>query len=129
MVVAFLRGLLKSHHNHGLRSVLGEMAILEAVSASAEADILQASALMDASLAPMCDSEGRRALLRRMSAQIGRAGELAVMDIYRHGHAKGHVVGDMSLVKLYQVMKRSGMMRPVADDEWDKILSQGERIM
>ena len=83
MVAAFLRGLLKPTTEYGLRSIMGESVMLEAISAEVAADTFTLHAQLDAATLPVLNEKGVKSTMRSMGQRAARGSELRLMDIYR----------------------------------------------
>ena len=83
MVAAFLRGLLKPTTEYGLRSIMGESVMLEAISAEVAADTFTLHAQLDAAMLPVLNEKGVKSTMRSMGQRAARGSELRLMDIYR----------------------------------------------
>jgi hypothetical protein len=115
MVAAFLRGLLKPTEAYGLRSMLGESVMLEAISAEVSADTFMLHAKMDAASLPVLTDNGVRATLRAMGARASRYADLRLMDIYRLERKmedqarRDQNKNTLSLYQLYHLATKNGI--------------------
>ena len=127
MLAAYLRGLLKPEHKYGLRSILAENVILEAISAEITAETYTSSALADASLVPALRAEAANSTIRSLFARLSRAAELKFMDVYRlekdllnrSKSQDGKPV--ISLYQLYHAMTKSGIMQALHEDAQSRL--------
>lgn len=113
MVAAYLRGVLKPAHRHGLRSALADSLILEAVAAEIDAGELELGALVDATITTALKHNARQDHLRSVFARAGRASELRLFDVHRLGAASQFTKdrdGEISLYQLYQLMQKKGIL-------------------
>lgn len=112
MVAAYLRGVLKPEHKHGLRSSLADNLILEAVAAEISAGALELGALTDATITTALKHDARREHLQSVFARAGRATELRMFDIHRLGASaqRNKSSGEISLYQLYQLMQKKGIL-------------------
>lgn len=129
MLAAHLRGFLLPRHQYGLRSVFAENLILEGFMALEEKDQFELSMQRDSALMTNFDQDSKNATMRRLAAQTKRAAELSFMDLYRYGSSRGAAVDGIPLTKLFQIMRREGMMRELTDSEWEKIRETGKPIL
>jgi hypothetical protein len=115
MVAAFLRGLLKPTESYGLRSMLGESVVLEAVAAEVSADAFMLHAKLDAAALPVLTDSGVRSTLRAMGARAARYTDLKLMDVYRlERKVEDQVRRDrnkntLSLYQLYHLATKNGI--------------------
>lgn len=115
MLAAYLRGLLKPSSSFGLRSLLFEDVILEAMTAHIEADNFRVSIVADSAIASILTADCKRDVLRRVQRRTHRLAALQLMDIYdlvsgRKGRSNGS--SGISLLQLFHLMKKEGMIQP-----------------
>lgn len=115
MLTAYLRGLLKPSSEFGLRSLLFEDVILEAMSAHIAKENFKISIVADSAIASILTADSKRSVLRRVQRQTQRLAALQLMDIYdlASGH-RGSAAGGsgISLLQLFHLMKKEGMIQP-----------------
>jgi hypothetical protein len=113
MLAAYLRGLLKPSYSFGLRSLLFEDVLLEAMSATIASENLETSIVADSAIASILTADSKRNALRRVQRQTQRRAALQLMDIYdlANGH-RGSAGGGISLLQLFHLMKKEGMIQP-----------------
>ena len=116
MVTAYLRGLLKPKLDYGLRSIASEAVVLEALSASIQADNLQTLTNVASASLPVLNHEGMNETWSTIQRRTRRIAELRRSDIYRFGHhqAQDAQSKKISLYQLYQLMDKSGIMKQIA---------------
>lgn len=121
MVAAYLRGLLKPHHNYGLRSVITEEIILETLVCEQRSEHLQSVVRNDMALVNVLNEKGLNQVMDRSSQRVERMRDLADLDLYRveeqiAGRLKvSNVRNEMSLYQLYQVAERGGVLAALSD--------------
>lgn len=114
MVVAFLRGLLKPKLAFGLRSLVAENVMLEAMEATMDAESYKVSALLHTIRLSVTKHEARTSVVNKASEHFGKAIDLEGYDLYgwkdliskQAATAKGRI----SLYQLYHVMKQRGIL-------------------
>lgn len=115
MVAAHLQGLLKPTADYGLRSLMGESVILEAIAAQVSADTFARHAQLDAATLPVLNDKGVRSTIRTMSARAARCSELRLMDIYRLESKVADQAdreknkNTLSLYQLYHLASKNGI--------------------
>ncbi len=115
MLAAYLRGLLKSSMNFGLRSLLFEDMIIEAMTAQIAAENFRLSVTADSAIASILTADSKRNTLRRTQRQIKRHMNLQLMDIYELVSGKRNKQeGGISLLQLFHLMKKEGIITPDA---------------
>ena len=114
MLAAYLRGLLKPSYSFGLGSLLFEDVILEAMSARFAAENFELSIVADSAIASILTADSKRDVLRRVQRQTQRRAALQLMDIYdlANGHRASAGGGSISLLQLFHLMKKEGMIHP-----------------
>lgn len=115
MLAAYLRGLLKPTVNYGLRSLISETIVLEAIAAEVSADTFQLHAQLDAAMLPVLNDKGVRSTIRLMGLRAARGSELRLMDIYRlnskaedAAHAQNNK-NTLSIYQLYHLAAKNGI--------------------
>jgi hypothetical protein len=115
MVAAYLRGLLKPTAHYGLRSLMAETAVLEAVAADVSADTFRLHAQLDAATLSVLNEKGIRSTVRSMGARAARCSELRLMDIYRlenkaaDAERREKNKNTLSLYQLYHLASKNGI--------------------
>lgn len=114
MLAAYLRGLLKPSTEFGLRSLLFEDVILEAMTAHISVENFRVSMVADSAIASILTADSKRNVLRRVQRQAQRHAALQLMDIYdlADGGKRRANAGSISLLQLFQLMKKEGMIQP-----------------
>jgi hypothetical protein len=114
MVVAFLRGLLKPRLAYGLRSIIAENVMLEAMDASIDAENYKISALLHTVRLSVTKYEARKGVINTAGEQFSKAIDLQGYDLYgwKDLAAKKTNAGKnrISLYQLYHVMKQRGIL-------------------
>jgi nucleoside-specific outer membrane channel protein Tsx len=114
MVVAFLRGLLKPKLSFGLRSLVAENVMLEAMDATMDAENYKVSALMQTIRLSVTKYEARTSAVNKASEHFGKAIDLDGYDLYgwKDLIAKKTTSSEkrISLYQLYHVMKQRGIL-------------------
>jgi hypothetical protein len=114
MVVAFLRGLLKPKLSFGLRSLVAENVMLEAMDATMDAENYKVSALMHTIRLSVTKYDARTSVANKASEHFGKAIDLDGYDLYgwKDLIAKKATSGEkrISLYQLYHVMKQRGIL-------------------
>ena len=82
MVVAFLRGLLKPRLDFGIRSIIAETVVFEAMDATIDAENYKISALLHTIRLNVTKYEARSGVVSTASEQFGRAIDLGDYDLY-----------------------------------------------
>ena len=115
MVAAYLRGLLKPTSHYGLRSLMAETAILEAIAAEVSADTFRLHAQLDAATLPVLNEKGIRSTISTMGKRAARCAELRLMDIYRleskaeDAERREKNKNTLSLYQLYHLASKNGI--------------------
>lgn len=115
MVVAYLRGLLKPTLTYGLRSLLAEEAILEALEAQLAVEGYGNSIIADAAVLPALEHKSKEHTMRSIRARLMRCTELRTFDIYRLNRRVELDKNGISLYQLYQVASANGLMDALKD--------------
>lgn len=114
MVVAFLRGLLKPKLSFGIRSLVAENVMLEAMDATMDAEHYKISALMKTIQLGVTKYEARTSVVNKASEHFGKAIDLDGYDLYGWKDLidKKATSGEkrISLYQLYHVMKQRGIL-------------------
>jgi hypothetical protein len=108
MVVAYLRGLLKPSLHYGLRSIVAENYVFEALLADNQAFMLESSIQSDASIIPALKIESKRETMRLINRRRQRCMEIRNGAIY--GARKAKTPGEISLYQLYHLCSRAGIL-------------------
>ncbi len=115
MVAAFLRGLLKPTTDYGLRSIMGESVIFEAIAAEVSADTFKLHSQLDAAMLPVLNDKGIRSTMRTMGLRAARCSELRLLDIYRleskfeDQERREKNKNTLSLYQLYHLATKNGI--------------------
>lgn len=113
MLAAYLRGLLKSSIDYGVRSIMFDDVIIEAMAAQISVENFRVSTHVDSALASILTDEGKRSVIRRTQRQMQRQAALQLMDIYAvNSRRSKKEPGKLSLLQLFYLMKREGILNP-----------------
>lgn len=122
MVVAYLRGLLRHNHRYGVRSIVTENIVLEALNAELLAENIQSQVSVDMALIPVINQKAVIASVERSASLLSRASDLRLLDIYNVAEqlasaTKQSAQNNLSLFQLYQIAEKSGIFA-VFDDHY-----------
>lgn len=114
MLAAYLRGLLKPDSEFGTQSYLFEDVIFEAITADMQVQNFRLNVAADAAIVSILTIESKRDTMRRIQRQTQRQAELQLLDIYglAAGIRKVRNAGSISLLQLFQLMKKEGIITP-----------------
>jgi len=115
MVAAHLRGILRPHPAYGLRSMVTEDIVLEAMSADLHADALARQVDFSAAMLPVLTEKGIRDVVQRASKLMQRTAALKQMDIYEVSRQLSEQLRlsennpNFSLLQLYKIAEKQGI--------------------
>lgn len=110
MLVAYLRGLLKPDYPNGLRSVIRENVVVEALSRELGADQLIDSISIQASFAPLLQPKNANALLKQQFELLSLAHSRYEHNTKKTITAKADVSGIERMVEVYKQLEKQGIV-------------------
>lgn len=119
MVVAYLRGLLKPSLKHGLRSLVAENYVFEALLADNQIRYLESAILSDASIIPVLKHDSKRETMRLIRRRMKRCMEIRNGMIYNAKRSKP-ATGEISLYQLYHLASKAGILETLTGANLNK---------
>jgi hypothetical protein len=110
MLVAYLRGLLKPTYENGLRSIIREDIILQAVAAEKEAEWEKVKINFESSLLNKVDPSRVRQLMSSLNNAIRKAKAIGMMDLLLQSVPQAFGSVD-SLVEMYKALEKAGIIQ------------------
>lgn len=111
MLVAYLRGLITPGYPHGIRSVIRENLILQAISLELEADALLNRVVTESAYAPLMQGNNANNLLKQHDKMLS-----LVHSARCHESQKNKVIKNIDInsidnfIKIYKSVKDQGLL-------------------
>jgi len=119
MLTAYLGGrpeIVRPDYPHGMRSVIRESFLLEAVGKSAAAATQIELLLIETQFASLLDPQKAADVMRRKMARGRWLAQMKAFDLYAKAPDN---IGAESLIKLYEALEKGGVLQDTIDSEAD----------
>ena len=111
MLLAYLRGLLRPKYDQGLRSILRENVLLEALSTQLDVDFVTTQTLAHASYAAALQPEGAKELITKQRSALQNLRYLAEFDDRVKSIVESMSSGEHAdLITLYNALEEAGLV-------------------
>lgn len=111
MLVAYLRGLLQPSYDNGIRSVVRENLILQALSLELEADELLSRTQMEAAYAPLMKGTNANNLLKHHDKMLSLAYSAKRHESQKKNDLKNIDVHSIDkFIETYRLIKQQGLL-------------------
>lgn len=115
MLAGHLRGLILPKHQHGIRSLLFENIVMDAVVADSLRDDVALRVETMMAVAPLLKDDARRGAVRDAAKLVARYAELGIQQVYTFDKKEKN--REINIVRLFEVLHKSGIMRPLTGAE------------
>lgn len=111
MLLAYLRGLLKPHYDQGIRSILRESLVLEALSMELDAEYVAFQTQVHAAYAPLLQPKAAKELMNKQQITMQNLRYLAEFDDRITTMTETISATEQSdLVALYRALEDAGLV-------------------
>ena len=120
MLLAYLRGELKPTYSQGMRSMLRESLILEALSSELDVKYLEGKVALNASFIPLLETKSAREMVHKQQLSLENLRHLSEFDDRMTGVNESIEEGDEAdLRQLYESLEEAGLVGESAVDPED----------
>jgi len=117
MLLAYLRGLLEPEYDQGLRSILRENMILDALSMQLDTELVKTQTLVQAAYAPLLEPKAARELMNKQQVTLQNLRYLSEFDDRISSMTEGITTGEQAdLITLYEALEEVGLVGEDAVD-------------